>query len=356
MDYNAIRRKTKAIMVGGVGIGGDYPISIQSMTNTKTADFAATLEQCRRLETCGCDIVRVTVPDAASAECIEYLKRGGIKMPIVADIHFDYRAAVAAARCGADKIRINPGNIGSAERVREVVKACSERKIPIRIGVNSGSVEEKILKKYGAPTPEALAESALYHAMILEELDFHDIAVSVKSSDVATMVKASEIIAERTEYPIHLGITEAGAREAALIKSSIGIGSLLLRGIGDTVRVSLTDAPEREIYAARSILRAIGFAPGMNIVSCPSCGRTSIDLVSLVFEFEERVNREGLSDQNLKVAIMGCAGNGPGEAREADLGIAGGVGEGLLFKRGRIVRKIKEDRLIDELIEEIKRF
>ena len=356
MDYNAIRRKSKAIMVGNVGIGGGYPISIQSMTNTKTDDHAATLAQCQRLQAAGCDIVRITVPTPKSAECIKYIKKSGINMPVVADIHFDYLSAIAAAQCGADKIRINPGNIGNKERIKEVVRVCTERKIPIRIGVNSGSLEEKILKKYGSPTAEALAESALYHASLLEELDFHDIAISVKSSDVSRMVDATRIIAEKTEYPIHLGVTEAGAREAALIKSGIGIGTLLLSGIGDTVRVSLTDKPECEISAAKNILRAIGLCDGMDIISCPTCGRTSIDLVSLLAQFEQRVKSEGLSDKNVRVAIMGCAVNGPGEAREADIGIAGGVGEGLLFRNGKIVRKIKEDRLVDELIEEIKEF
>lgn len=355
MDYNAYRRKTKPIMVGGVGIGGDYPISIQSMTNTKTYDHKATHSECLKLQAAGCDIVRITVPDAKAAECIRHLKREGITMPIVADIHFDYRAAVAAAECGADKIRINPGNIGSKERIAEVVRICKERKIPIRIGVNSGSVEPEILKKHGAPTASALAESALYHAEILRDLDFHDIAISVKSSNVATMVEANRIIADSTDYPIHIGVTEAGARDAALIKSSIGIGTLLLSGIGDTLRVSLTDEPVKEISAAKGILRALGLVDGMDIVSCPTCGRTDINLISLLSEFEERVRLTGLDKKNIKVAIMGCAVNGPGEAREADIGIAGGIGEGLLFKDGKIIKKVKEDKLIDELIEEIKR-
>lgn len=356
MDYNAYRRKTKPILVGGVGIGGDYPISIQSMTNTDTSDIEATYAQVLALESAGCDIVRITVPSAEGAKTISELKHRGVKIPIVADIHFDYRAALAAAASGADKIRINPGNIGSRERIREVVSACRERKIPIRIGVNSGSVEASILEKYKAPTAEALAESAMYHVGILEDFDFRDIAISVKSSDVMTMIRANKILAERTEYPIHIGVTEAGARDMALVKSSIGIGTLLSLGIGDTVRVSLTEDPINEIAAAKNILRAMGLIGGMNIVSCPTCGRTRIDLISLLSEFEKRVKSEGLDEKNIKVAVMGCVVNGPGEAREADVGIAGGVGEGLLFRRGEIIKRVKEDKLIDELIDEIKRF
>lgn len=356
MDYNAYRRKTKPILVGGVGIGGDYPVTVQSMTNTDTSDIEATYAQVRSLEAVGCDIVRITVPSAESAVTIAELKRRGIKIPIVADIHFDYRAALAAAESGADKIRINPGNIGSRERIRQVVSACRERKIPIRVGVNSGSVEKSILEKYKSPCAEALAESALYHTSILEDLDFHNIAISVKSSNVMTMIRANKILSERTEYPIHIGVTEAGARDMALVKSSIGIGTLLSLGIGDTVRVSLTEDPINEIAAAKNILRAVGLIGGMDIVSCPTCGRTRIDLISLLSEFESRVKSEGLDGKNIKVAVMGCVVNGPGEAKEADLGIAGGDGEGLLFRRGEIIKKIKEDRLIDELIDEIKRF
>ena len=356
MEYNAYRRKTKPILVGGVGIGGDYPVSIQSMTNTDTRDTEATYLQTLALERAGCEIVRITVPDSDSAKTIAELKRRGVKIPIVADVHFDYRAAIAAAECGADKIRINPGNIGSRERIQAVVSACRERKIPIRIGVNSGSVEASILEKYKAPCAEALAESALYHAAILEDLDFQDIAVSVKSSDVMTMIAANKILAERTEYPIHIGVTEAGARDMALVKSSIGIGTLLSLGIGDTVRVSLTEDPVNEIAAAKNILRAMGIIGGMDIVSCPTCGRTRIDLISLLSKLEERIGKEGLRDKNIKVAVMGCAVNGPGEAREADVGIAGGVKEGLLFRRGEIIKKVKEDELIDELIQQIKAF
>ena len=356
MDYNSIRRKTRSVIVGGVGIGGDYPVSIQSMTNTDTHDKAATLAQVRRLADAGCEIVRLALPDIEAAKTIAYIKEEGIKIPLVADIHFDYRIALAALDAGVDKIRINPGNIGSRERTEEVVRACRNKSIPIRIGVNSGSIEKSILAKYSHACAEALVESALSHVRILEELDFQDIMISVKASDVMEMIRANRLLAEACDYPIHLGVTEAGARSRALIKSSIGIGTLLAEGIGDTLRVSLTEDPVEEISAAREILSslAIGDKRGMDIVSCPTCGRTKIDLISLSLEFENRIKAEGLSDMNIKVALMGCAVNGPGEAREADIGIAGGVGEGLLFKKGEIVRKIEEDKLIDELIREIK--
>ena len=357
MDYNAYRRKTRSVMVGNVGIGGEYPISIQSMTNTDTKDVEATYKQVLALSLSGCDIVRITAPDVESTETFAILKKRGITTPLVADIHFDYKIALAAVKAGVDKIRINPGNIGSREKVREVVLACRERGVPIRIGVNSGSLQKDILEKYGAPTAEALAESALSHARILEDLDFNDILISVKASNVPTMIEANRILAEKVNYPLHLGVTEAGARMRAAIKSSIGIGTLLAEGIGDTLRVSLTDDPREEIECARNILKALELIPegGMDIVSCPTCGRTRIDLIPLLSEFEARAEQEGLDRKNIKVAIMGCAVNGPGEAREADIGIAGGVGEGLLFKKGEIVRKIKEESIVDELIEEIKR-
>ena len=277
-------------------------------------------------------------------------------MPLVADIHFNYKIAIAAAEAGVDKIRINPGNIGDKDKIRQVVDACREYSVPIRIGVNSGSLEESILKKYGSPASEALAESAMYHADLLSDLDFRDILISVKSSNVQTMIGANRILAERTSYPLHLGVTEAGARNAALVKSSIGVGTLLAEGIGDTVRVSLTDDPVEEIAAARAILDALSISEkrGMDIISCPTCGRTKIDLISLLAEFECRVKAEGLDRKSIKVALMGCAVNGPGEAREADIGIAGGVGEALLFKKGEIIRKIDEGSLIDQLIAEIK--
>lgn len=354
--YNDYRRVSREINVGGVIIGGTSPISIQSMTNTDTHDIEATYNQVVRLQDAGCDIIRITAPDLESVSTFTELKSRGVKNPLVADIHFDYKIAVAVAKAGVDKIRINPGNIGSSDKVREVVAACKEYSVPIRIGVNSGSLESEILRKHGAPTAEALVESAIYHADLLREFDFHDIAISVKSSDVQTMIRANRILAAKTEYPIHLGVTEAGARDRALVKSSIGIGTLLAEGIGDTIRVSLTDDPIEEIYAARAILDSLSLSQsrGMDIVSCPTCGRTQIDLIKLVREFEDRVKSEGLDRKNIKVALMGCAVNGPGEAREADIGIAGGKGEALLFKKGQIIRKIKEESLISELIEEIK--
>lgn len=354
--YNDYRRVSREIRVGGVIIGGTSPISIQSMTNTDTHDIEATYNQVVRLQDAGCDIIRITAPDLESVSTFAELKSRGVDIPLVADIHFDYKIAVAVAKAGVDKIRINPGNIGNRDRVREVVAACKEYSVPIRIGVNSGSLESEILRKHGTPTAEALIESAIYHADLLRELDFHDIAISVKSSDVQTMIRANRILAAKTEYPIHLGVTEAGARDRALVKSSIGIGTLLAEGIGDTIRVSLTDDPIEEIYAARAILDSLSLSQsrGMDIVSCPTCGRTQIDLIKLVREFEDRVKSEGLDRKNIRVALMGCAVNGPGEAREADIGIAGGKGEALLFKKGQIIRKIKEESLISELIEEIK--
>ena len=356
LKYNDFRRHSREILVGNVGIGGNNPISIQSMTNTDTHDVEATYQQALRLEREGCDILRITAPDVESVDTFRELKARGITIPLVADIHFDYKIALEAARAGVDKIRINPGNIGSRDKIREVVIACKENGVPIRIGVNSGSLEDHILKKYGSPTAEALAESALYHAELLREMDFSDIAISVKSSDVQTMIRANRILAEKTDYPLHLGVTEAGARDRALVKSSIGIGTLLAEGIGDTIRVSLTDDPIEEIAAAKAMLNALSISdePNMDIISCPTCGRTMIDLISLLSDFEARAKAEGLDKKNIKVALMGCAVNGPGEAREADIGIAGGKGEALLFKKGQIVRKIKEESIIDELISEIR--
>ncbi|MBR3875691.1 MAG: flavodoxin-dependent (E)-4-hydroxy-3-methylbut-2-enyl-diphosphate synthase [Clostridia bacterium] len=357
MKYNDYRRQSRAVQVGSLTIGGSSPISVQSMTNTDTHDALATYNQVLRLAEAGCDVVRITAPDVESVNTFRLLRERGITIPLVADIHFDYKIAIAAAEAGVDKIRINPGNIGSRDKIREVVRACREYSVPIRIGVNSGSLEESILKKYGSPTADALAESALYHASLLREFDFEDIIISVKSSEVQTMIGANRILAERCDYPLHLGVTEAGARERALIKSSIGVGTLLAEGIGDTIRISLTDDPVEEIRAARAILDALSLSDkrGMDIISCPTCGRTKIDLISLLSEFESRVKQEGLENKSIKVALMGCAVNGPGEAREADIGIAGGKGEALLFKRGEIIKKIKEDSLIDTLIEEIKR-
>ena len=356
MKYNDYRRTAREIKVGQITIGGKSPISIQSMTNTNTKDVEATYNQALRLSEAGCDVLRITAPDVESVLTFSELKRRGITMPLVADIHFDYKIAVAAVSAGADKIRINPGNIGSKDKIREVTLACREYSVPIRIGVNSGSLQPHILKKYGSPTAEALAESALYHASLLRDLDFSDVAISIKSSDVQTMIAANRILSQKTNYPIHLGVTEAGARDRALIKSSIGIGTLLAEGIGDTIRVSLTDDPVEEIYAAKTILDSLSISEnaGMDIVSCPTCGRTKINLISLLAEFERRVKAEGLDKKPIRVALMGCAVNGPGEAREADIGIAGGDGEALLFKKGIVVRKIKEERLLDELIDEIR--
>ena len=357
MKYNNVRRKTKSIQIGNLAIGGDSPIAIQSMTNTDTQDKVATLKQIRRLESAGCDIVRITVPNLESVATIPFLKESGVKIPIVADIHFDYKIALECAAAGVDKIRINPGNIGSDERVREVVKACMQAKIPIRIGVNSGSLEKEILAKHGAPTPKALCESALYHASLLEKYDFDNIVISMKASDPYNMILANRLLAQKCSYPLHLGVTEAGSRDMGSIKSAVGIGALLCDGIGDTIRVSLTDRPEQEIAAAKNILNAVGIEGqnGMNIVSCPTCGRTKIDLISLVAEFEKRAKQEGITDKPIKVAIMGCVVNGPGEAREADIGIAGGRGEAVLIKKGVIVEKIPEGDIVERLISEIKK-
>ena len=357
MNYNKIRRKTREINIGGIRIGGENKIAIQSMTNTDTKNFDATLDQIKRLSSAGCDIVRITVPDEEAAETIRKIKESGVRTPIVADIHFDYRAALKSAEYGVDKIRINPGNIGDGDRVRAVINACKERNIPIRIGVNSGSVEKHILEKYGSPTPEALCESALFHASILEKYDFYDTAISIKSSDVAGMIEANRLVAERCDYPIHIGVTEAGNERRGAIKSAIGIGSLLADGIGDTLRVSLTADPVREIAAAKDILSALEIEGqcGMNIVSCPTCGRTKINLIELSDRFENAIVEEGLSDLPITVALMGCIVNGPGEAREADIGIAGGKGEALLFKHGQPIRKIGEGEIIPTLIYEIKK-
>ncbi len=358
MNYNQIRRSAKEIKIGKVAIGAQNPIAIQSMTNTDTADKMATIAQIRKLASGGCDIVRITVPDLDSADTVRAIKNVGIDIPIVADIHFDYRIALKVAEYGVDKIRINPGNIGDEARVREVCQACNAKNIPIRIGVNSGSLEKSILAKHGSPTAEALCESALYHVRLLEKYDFDNIAVSIKSSDVHTMIAANRMLAERIPYPIHIGVTEAGSYKSGLIKSSIGIGSLLADGIGDTIRVSLTDDPCVEVASAKEILNALCLEGQrqMNIVSCPTCGRTKINLISLVKHFEQAVDREGLRDVPIEVALMGCAVNGPGEAREADIGVAGGKGEALLFSHGEIICKIPEDKIIETLIAEVRKF
>lgn len=354
MNYNEIRRKTRAISVGNIKIGGNAPISVQSMTNTPSEDYAATYAQMKALEAAGCDIVRMTVPTIEAAQVLGRLRESDIAMPIVADIHFDYRLAIAAADAGADKIRINPGNIGERDRVKAVVSKCREKRIPIRIGVNSGSLEKELLAKYGAPTAEALAESAMGHIKILESLDFFDIAVSIKSSDVFTMVKANKILASMCDYPLHLGVTEAGRGEAGCLKSALGLGALLTSGIGDTVRVSLTDKPESEIEAARNILKALSLYDGgyINIISCPTCGRTKIDLISLCERLEKLLSGYK-PNRKITLAVMGCVVNGPGETREADIGIAGGAGEAVLFRRGEIIRKIKEENILEELEAEI---
>lgn len=356
MKYNDIRRKTRAVKIGNTVIGGNAPIAIQSMTNTDTHNAKATYEQILALQMAGCDIVRITVPDIDAADTITYIKEQGIVIPIVADIHFDYRVALRCAELGFDKIRINPGNIGDDDRVKAVCDACKARNIPIRIGVNGGSLEKEILARYGAPTPEALVASAMYHVSLLEKFDFYDIVVSMKVSDPYKMILANKMLAERCDYPLHLGVTEAGGKERGSIKSAVGIGALLCDGIGDTIRVSLTDNPTEEIKAAKQILQAIDIEgqTGMDIVSCPTCGRTKIDLIPIVAEFENAAKCEGLIDVPIKVAIMGCVVNGPGEAKEADIGIAGGKGEAVLIKKGEIIRKIPEADIVSCLIKEIK--
>lgn len=351
------RANTRVVKIGDRVIGGGNPILIQSMTNTKTEDVEATVKQIQALTEAGCDIIRCAVPTMEAAKALSEIKKQ-ISIPLVADIHFDYRLAIAAIENGADKIRINPGNIGDAERVRAVVSACRQRNIPIRIGVNGGSLEKHILAQYGAPTAEALAQSAMEHVHLLEQNDFYDILISVKSSDPRVMIGANRLLAEMTPYPLHLGVTEAGTPRHGIIKSSAGIGSLLCDGIGDTVRVSLTADPLEEVAAGRALLDALGVSPrNITVVSCPTCGRTRINLIALAQEFERRMARGDIRyTGNLKVALMGCAVNGPGEAREADIGIAGGVGEAVLIRHGEIVRKLPEEHILDELIDEINRF
>ena len=350
------RRKTKKIKVGNIYVGGDSKISVQSMTNTDSSDFDATYRQIKKLESHGCEIVRMTVPDMSAVNTLYRLKNSDINIPIVADIHFDYKMAIEAANAGADKIRINPGNIGGDDRVKAVVDACTQKNIPIRIGVNGGSLEKSILGKYGRPSGEALAESVMYHVSLLEKFDFTNIILSVKSSRIPDMIEANRILASENDYPLHLGVTEAGTIHSGLIKSSIGIGSLLADGIGDTIRVSLTADPVEEIKEGKAILSALGISAecSINVISCPTCGRTKIDLISIVNEFEKRI-ADIKPNRKLDVAIMGCVVNGPGEAKECEIGIAGGEGEAILFKKGQVIRKIDEEKIIDELIEEIKR-
>lgn len=342
----------RQVTAGNVKIGGGAKITIQSMLNVPASDIENSVKQAVELEKAGCEIIRAAIPNKEAVALIPALKEA-VSIPVVADIHFDYRLALEAVEAGIDKIRINPGNIGSDDRVKAVADACRRKNIPIRIGVNSGSLEKEILAKYGHPTPQALCDSALYHASLLNKFDFDDIVLSMKSSDVATMVKAYELAAEQCDYPLHLGVTEAGTERMGLIKSAAGIGSLLLKGIGDTIRVSLTADPVKEIYAAKDILKALDIdRSGIQFVSCPTCGRTKIDLIGLADEAERRLRD---CKKNIKVAIMGCVVNGPGEAREADIGIAGGDGNGLVFRKGEILRKVPEDKLIDALIEEIEK-
>lgn len=345
-----LRQNTKEIRIGDVVIGGNHPVAIQSMTNTKTEDIKGTVEQIHRLEAAGCEIVRCTVPTLEAAEALREIKKN-IQIPLVADIHFDYRMAIAAMENGADKIRINPGNIGGEEHLRAVVDKAKEREIPIRVGVNSGSLEKTLLEKYGAVTAEGIVESALDKVRMIEEMEYDNLVVSIKSSDVMMCVKAHELIAEQCPYPLHVGITEAGTVYSGNIKSSIGLGIILYEGIGNTIRVSLTGDPAEEIRSAKLILKTLGLRKGgIEVVSCPTCGRTQIDLIGLANQVEKMVQEFPL---DLKVAVMGCVVNGPGEAREADIGIAGGKGEGLLIKKGEVVKKVKEEELLETLRREL---
>lgn len=349
----AYRDNTKEIHIGNRVIGHGNPILIQSMTNTRTEDVKATVEQIHRLEKAGCEIVRSTVPTIEAARAIREIKKE-ISIPLVADIHFDYKMAVAAIENGADKVRINPGNIGSDDKVREVVKAASERNIPIRVGVNSGSMEKHLIEKYGGVTAQGLCESALNNVKRIEDMGYDNLCVSLKSTNVLMCVEAHRLFADKTPYPLHVGITESGTEFSGNIKSGIGLGLILGEGIGDTIRVSLTEDPTLEIRSARIVLRTLGLRKeGIEVISCPTCGRTKIDLIGLAKKAEELAEQYPLS---LKLAVMGCAVNGPGEAREADIGIAGGNGEGLIFKKGEIIRKVPEDKLFEALKEELDNF
>ena len=343
---------TKRLMVGGVPVGGGAPVSIQSMCNTKTDDVAATVAQIKKLEAAGCEIIRVAIPDQAAAEAVDKIKER-ISIPLIADIHFNYKFALECARRGIDAIRINPGNIGREEKVKAVADACRLRGIPIRVGVNGGSLEKELRAKYGGVTAGALVESALGQARLLNRFDFDDICFSVKCSDVPLTMAAYLALSERTDYPLHLGVTEAGTPSMGLVKSAMGIGGLLCLGVGDTLRVTLTADPVEEIYAAKKILKAAGLRKtGVNLIACPTCGRTRIDLIPIAEEVERRLAD---CEKNLTVAVMGCAVNGPGEAAAADIGIAGGKGEGLLFRKGEILYKVPQERLVDALMEEIER-
>ena len=344
------RRFTRTVKAGNVEIGSGSKITVQSMLNVLAHDIEGNVAQAVELERAGCEIVRLTVPDIEAVKTL-YAVKNAVKIPVVADIHFDYKCALESVAAGVDKIRINPGNIGSDDRIKAVADACRHKNIPIRIGVNSGSLEKDLLKKYGHVTPEALCESALRHASLLEKFDFNDIVISIKSSDVATMVAAYRLVAQQCDYPLHLGVTEAGTRHMGMLKSAAGIGALLLDGIGDTIRVSLTADPVSEVAAGFDILKAVGIKKDCpQIVSCPTCGRTKIDLISLA----EKVERELANiHKPIKVAVMGCAVNGPGEAKEADIGVAGGDGYGLIFKHGEILKKVPENEIVEELLKEI---
>ena len=347
-----MRITKKEIKIGNIYIGGNHPIAVQSMLNTDSEDTDACVQQAVQLEKAGCQIIRISVPTEKSLQSLYEIKQN-VSIPVVADIHFDYKLALESVAAGADKIRINPGNIGSDERVRMVANTCKQAGVPIRIGVNSGSVEKTILAKYGSPTPEALVESALHHASLLEKFDFNDIVISIKSSDVLRTRDAYRLLSSQCNYPLHVGVTEAGTARMGLIKSAAGIGAILMDGIGDTIRVSLTADPIQEIAAGYDILNAVGLDNNrVNIVSCPTCGRTKIDLIKLANDVEDALRG---CKKNITVAVMGCVVNGPGEAREADIGIAGGDGCGLLFKKGEIIRKIPEADLLNELLKEIDR-
>ncbi|MCI5727972.1 MAG: flavodoxin-dependent (E)-4-hydroxy-3-methylbut-2-enyl-diphosphate synthase [Clostridia bacterium] len=342
---------TRQVMAGSVKIGGGAPVSVQSMLSVPSYEINKSVQQAVALQQAGCEIIRLAIPDREAVRLIPAIKEK-VSVPLVADIHFDYTLALESAAAGIDKIRINPGNIGDDSHVKQVADACRIRNIPIRIGVNSGSLEKHILARFGGPTAEALVESALYHASLLEKFDFTDLVLSMKSSNLDTMIEAYRLASERCDYPLHVGVTEAGTRRMGLIKSAIGIGGLLHDGIGDTIRVSLTADPVEEVQAGLDILRAMGLRGGPKMVSCPTCGRTRIDLIGLASRVEEKLRNV---DKDITVAVMGCVVNGPGEAREADIGIAGGKGEGLLFRHGEILRKVPEENLLDELMKEIDR-
>lgn len=344
------RMKTRPLMVGNVPVGGGAPVVVQSMTNTDTRDVDATAAQINDLAAAGCEIVRVAVPDQEAAGALRAIKNR-ITVPLIADIHFDHRLALAAVESGVDGLRINPGNIGGREKVRQVVEACRERNVPIRIGVNAGSLEKDLLEKYGGPTAEAMVESALRHIYILEELNYREIKLSLKASDVPLTIRAYRLMAEKVSYPLHVGVTEAGTLRSGTVKSAVGIGALLAMGIGDTIRVSLTGHPVHEVRVGWEILKALGLRQrGVELISCPTCGRTQVDIITMANQVEDLLAKV---DRPLKVAVMGCAVNGPGEARHADVGIAGGKEEGLIFRKGRVLRKVPEESLVDELMREV---